>query len=431
MDATLNSIDPREIVEPTMSQIGIQARRHPVAVLRAVCKNCHPFADLAMKCMAPRLLVIDDRTPTPDQDSGSACTFSYLQILAGAGLDLTFLPSVLGDAGHYSDAIRALGVEVPKPATYPSLEAAVDQLAPKSDLVIIFRAPIAQRVFDRIRHAAPRAKIIFHTVDLHHLRMRRQSELAGDPEMANASDAMRLIELDIVARADATIVVSSFEDVMLRGLVADADIRHIPLLREVPKRVGGWSARLSGLFRRRGPLSSRRDIVFVGGFEHAPNGDGVHWFVSQVWPKVLNAEPGSRLVVAGSNLTADIAALACETITPLGHVRDLGALFSTARMSIAPLRYGAGVKGKIVSSLSYEVPVVATRIAAEGTGLVDGVNVLIGDDPQEMADAVVRLLRDDDLWRRLSKAGYRTFIDVHSHTAGRPKIMKLVEDLLR
>ena len=381
--------------------------------------------------MAPQLLVIDDRTPTPDRDSGSACTFAYLQILAGAGLDVTFLPSVLGDAGRYSEAIRALGIAVPKATTYPSLDAAVDHLAPKADLVIIFRAPIAQRVFDHVRRVAPKAKIIFHTVDLHHLRMRRQAELAGDPEMANASDAMRLIELDFVARADATIVVSSFEHVVLRGLVADADIRHIPLLREAPKRGGGWAARLSGLFRRRDSLPQRRDIVFIGGFEHAPNGDGVHWFVSQVWPKVLNAEPGGRLVVAGSNLTPDIAALASDTITPLGYVQDLRDLFSTARMSIAPLRYGAGVKGKIISSLSYEVPVVATRIAAEGTGLVDGLNVLIGDDPQEMADAVVRLIHDDGLWRRLSKAGYRTFMDVHSHAAGRPKIMKLVEDLLR
>ena len=401
------------------------------AVFPLICTSFRFFGWTGCNQMAARILVVDHRTPTPDQDSGSASTFSYLQILSEAGFDVTFLPSMLKDAGSYSEAIRALGIIVPTSETYPSLDAAIDLLAPRADLVILFRAPVAHLVFERVRKVAPKAKILFHAVDLHHVRMRRQAELAGNVDMGRAAEAMRTIELDLATRADATVVVSAFEHDLLRGLVADAPIHHIPILRSVPVDDRNWLTRLSAFFRCPYLLRQRRDIVFVGGFEHAPNGDGIRWFVSHVWPKVVQSGIGGRLVIAGSNLPSDIAALASHTIATPGYVGDLGVLFATARMSIAPLRYGAGVKGKIVSSLSHHVPVVATRIAAEGTGLVDGVNVLIGDDPQEKADAIIRLYRDDGLWWRLSKAGYRTFIDVYSHDSGRSKIMKVINELLQ
>ena len=90
------------------------------------------------------------------------------------------------------------------------------------------------------------------------------------------------------------------------------------------------------------------------------------WFVREVWPVLQSKGFPHRFIIAGSHVPADVAALASDNIEVRGYVDDLALLFSTCRISVAPLRYGGGIKGKIVSSLSYGVPVVATSIAAEG-----------------------------------------------------------------
>ena len=376
------------------------------------------------------VLVVDDRIPTPDQDSGSACAFSWLTILSQAGFRVVFLPCDLRDAGRYSQAVRALGVTVPEEGSFASIEEALDRLAPEADIAILSRAPVAQRLFDRLRSVSPRTRIVFNTVDLHHLRMRREAELTGDPDQARAAEDMRVVELGLVERADATVVVSAYERDLLGKLLPRADVHHIPILREVPADGEGVAVRLPAFLSRLVPVPrGRRDIVFVGGFSHAPNGDGIRWFVAEVWPLVLEAGLDRRLLIAGSHMPPGIMGLASRTIATLGHVEDLAGLFAKARVSIAPLRFGAGVKGKVVSSLGRGVPVVATRMAVEGTGLVHGRDVLAVETPAEMAAAIVRLCGDDRLWRRLSRHARRTFLRTHSLEAGRSKIMGLLDGL--
>lgn len=94
-----------------------------------------------------------------------------------------------------------------------------------------------------------------------------------------------------------------------------------------------------------------------------------------------------------------------DGIKVLGYVKDLSDLFENIRISVAPLRYGAGVKGKIVTSLSYGVPCVATSIAAEGMGLKDGENILIADSPSQFAESILRLYNSPNLWENLSTNG--------------------------
>ena len=382
--------------------------------------------------MAARILVVDHIVPTPDQDSGSASAFSYLQILSRAGFEMTFVPFNLVDGGKYADAVRALGITVLGKTAYSTIDEAVSKLAPPADLVILYRAPTAHPLLALVRSVAPNAKILFHAVDLHHLRTKREAELTGSTALELAAKELRDIELELVSRADATIVVSAFERDLLSKLEPHANVHFIPILREAPPHPKlGWMARLVAVAGFARPVPRRRrDIVFVGGFLHQPNGDGIRWFISEVWPKVLKAGTRNRLVVAGSNLPPDIAVLACDTIEMRGYVENLPSLFSGARLSIAPLRFGAGIKGKVVSSLSFGVPVVATRVAAEGTGLVHGEHLLIGDTPEEMARLIISLCQDDPLWWRLSDAGYAAFIQNFSHAAGAAKILGLVGSLL-
>src|SRR5579871_4951708 len=200
--------------------------------------------------MRGNILIVDHRTPTPDQDSGSASTFAYLRILSRAGFAMTFVPATLEDAGRYSQDLRDLGIATLAAPAWTSLDAAIEHAAPRCDVVLLYRAPIASRVFDLVRRAAPAAKILFHPVDLHFLRMRRGAALSGEPAQAAAAEEMRAVELDLIRRADATIVVSTREHALLRDLVPDGIVHRIPILRPLPPpRAGLWSER----WRRRWP----------------------------------------------------------------------------------------------------------------------------------------------------------------------------------
>lgn len=390
--------------------------------------------------MPVRVLVVDQWTPEPDRDSGSSSIFSYLQILARAGFAVTFCPFDLKDAGRHSQAIRDLGIDVLSAPEAPSMPAVIERHAPQSDVIILYRATVAAILFDRARKAAPRAKIVFHASDLHFLRLERQAELGGDAGAAAEAAKFRSAEIGLILRADATIVVSSHEKALLAELLPGARVHHIPILRETPAAAMRNQAELrpllragrnrSDLRRLRIALKLRRDVLFIGSFFHPPNADAVAWFVREVWPLAAEAAAPHKFVMAGSQTTEAVAAFASESIEARGHVPDLEPLFAAARLSVAPLRYGAGVKGKIVSSLSYGVPVVATSIAAEGTGLVHRRNVLVADTPRAMAREIVRLLTDDELWLKLSVAGFDFFEATFSHKAGAPQILSLIDRLL-
>jgi len=374
--------------------------------------------------MRGRILVVDHKTPTPDQDSGSASAFSYLQILTRAGFDVTFAPLNLADDGRYTAALNALGITTLAAPRWPSMPAIIEEFAPRSDVLLLYRGPVAAEVFDLARRVAPAARILFHATDLHFLRIEREAALHGDAVQAEQARTMRTLELKLVAEADASIVVSGYEQRLLSELVPAAKVHRIPILREAP-------ATPRGLARWRAARPNwRRDILFIGGFDHTPNVDAVQWFVDEVWPMLLRRKCRHRFVIVGSNVPKKIAALACRTIRVRGYVKDLVPLFAGARLSVAPLRYGAGIKGKIVTSLSHGLPVVATSVAVEGMALRAGQDVLVADSAADMAEQIMRLCSDDELWRSLSANGYQAFQNQYSLDAGAQAVLEVVDGLL-
>ena len=264
--------------------------------------------------------------------------------------------------------------------------------------------------------------------------MQRQAEITNDQNIARAAENMRSIELTLVERADATIVVSPYEAKLLSDLVPDAVVHQVPILRPAPDDgwTGPWSRR-SRLVRRLLELGRkpRQDILFIGGYLHSPNVDAAKRFVREVWPLVHARGFPERMIVAGSHPPKEIQALASSRIDVRGYVPDLNALFASSRMSIAPLRYGGGIKGKIVTSLSFGVPVVATSIAAEGMGLVHNRDALIAGSSQSMAEQILRLYRDAKLWDTLATKGYETFQSNYSIASGAQKIPAVIDALLR
>jgi glycosyltransferase involved in cell wall biosynthesis len=152
-------------------------------------------------------------------------------------------------------------------------------------------------------------------------------------------------------------------------------------------------------------FAERGNIVFVGGYQHTPNVDAVHYFVTEVMPLLRKRLPGVHFYAVGSNPPADIQELSASDVIITGFVEDLTSVLNKMRVSVAPLRYGAGIKGKIGTALAAGLPVVATSLAAEGMSLIDGENILVADGPEALANAVGRIYEDETLWNRLSQNG--------------------------
>jgi GT2 family glycosyltransferase/ubiquinone/menaquinone biosynthesis C-methylase UbiE/glycosyltransferase involved in cell wall biosynthesis len=339
-----------------------------------------------------RVLVLDHCTPTPDQDAGSVTVFNSMLLLREMGFQVTFIPEnnflYLPD---YTTALQRSGIEVLYLPYVTSIEQHLEERGDRYDLVFLFRPDVIKCHLETIHKFCHKAKVLYHTVDLHFLRMSREAELQSDEAKQKAADEMKQKELSVIRASDASIVHSTAELELLQPELPDAKLHVFPLIMNV-----------HGTNKT---FSDRQDIVFVGGYQHTPNVDAVQYFVLDIMPLIRQRLPNVRFYAIGSKVPDEIQALASKDVIITGFVEDLVPLLDKMRISVAPLRYGAGIKGKIGSAMAVGLPVVATPLAAEGMSLTDGENILVADGAEAFADAIVKLYQDESLWNRLSQNG--------------------------
>jgi glycosyltransferase involved in cell wall biosynthesis len=362
-----------------------------------------------------RALIVDHRLPAPDEDAASLRTLAMIALLREQGFAVTFVPANLHASTPHVGLLLARGVEVPAAPRWTSIRDFLAQRGSEFDLAIVCRLHIAREYFDIVRALCPRARLIFDTVDLQHLRLARRAQVEQDAAMASEASRLRDEELELASCADATIVVSEFEERLLHESMPRLDVRLLSLIYDAADAAHDFE--------------HRAGIYFVGGFEHPPNVDGMRWFLREVFPEVCRLLPDVRLSIAGSKMPEGLAAPDHPRITNCGHLADLGGLLTGCRLSIAPLRYGAGVKGKVLQSLAAGVPCVATSAAAEGIGLSGELAVLVADDPKAMAHRIVRLHEDSALWRRASRLGRELVRARFSTEVARSALVDLLRDL--
>jgi GT2 family glycosyltransferase len=359
-----------------------------------------------------QVLVIDALTPQPDHDSGSLRLVNLMRLLRGEGAHVVFLPANRAHAGAYTRALQQLGVETWYAPFAQRAPAWLREHGRRFETVLLCRHYVASEFLPLLRRHAPQARILFDSVDLHYLREERAAALANDAALMRAARATRKAELAVIASADTTLVVSETERALLAVDAPGARVAVLSNLHEVSGCGESFEARC--------------DLVFVGGFRHPPNVDAVRWFVESVLPRIRTQLPDVRLHCIGSDTPADIRALdGHDGLVVHGHVSDITAYMDGCRIAIAPLRFGAGVKGKINLSMAHGQPVVATSCAVEGMHLTDGIDVLVGDDADAFAAQVVRLYRDPALWRRLSAAGLDNVRTHFSLDAARRTVQRL------
>lgn len=376
--------------------------------------DMHPVLAGQHRCKL-RILVIDVQVPHPDRDSGSLRMVNLLRILGELGHAVSFLPESRDRDGPYGLALEQLGVELWSRRWLGSVPSWFARHGHRFDVVIASRHYIASAYAPLVRSLAPRARLVFDTVDLHFLREQREAELGGLAR--RQADRTRELELGMIHAADASLVVSTHEHDLLAELAPEARVAVVSNVHEVP-----------GCRR---DFNARRDLVFVGGFRHPPNVDAVTWLVEDIWPLLVQRLPGVQLHVIGGDVPAGIQALGrVDGVTVHGFVPDLDPFMDGCRLALAPLRYGAGVKGKVNLSMAHGQPVVATSCGAEGMHLEHGVDVLVADTPAAFADAVVAAYSDPVLWARLSSGGIDNVSRHFSFDAARRTLGALLDELV-
>jgi GT2 family glycosyltransferase/glycosyltransferase involved in cell wall biosynthesis len=339
------------------------------------------------------ILMIDHHVPMPDRDSGSLRMFQILKILRQLGHRVTFIPDNLANTPPYAGELQRRGIEL---VYHPYFKKVRDYLIAHGssfDAVVLSRCDFAHKHIADVRLHAPQSRIIFDTVDLHYLREDSEARLTRDPEMRRKAQGKQELEHELIDQADETWVVSPVEQQLLQEKCPGKSVQLVSNIVDVPGS--------------KTPFALRRDFLFIGGFQHRPNTDAVLFFVQKIYPLVSEHLRDARFYIIGDKAPPDIAALANERIVVAGLQRNVRPFFDSVKLSVAPLRFGAGVKGKINQSMAFGVPVVATSLGVEGMDLIDHQDVLVADEPEDFARKLIELYESEELWNQLSVNGIR------------------------
>ncbi|CAN7742630.1 glycosyltransferase [Paenibacillus sp. LjRoot153] len=340
------------------------------------------------------ILVIDYGVPSFDKDAGSRTTFMYLKLFVDMGFNVKFLPDNFIKPEPYGSELEQLGIEIlygPQDRGY--YEQWIVRHKDYIDYVLLNRPNISHQYMDLIK-AYTRAKILYYGHDLHYVRELKRFGLEKNRELLQASENIKRLEFDMFTKADTVLTCSESEKRIIDGNFPNKNAVLLPAYyfdQTIP-RTKAWH--------------ERGGLLFIGGFNHSPNVDGILWFCREILPIVQQSIPDIQLFIAGSNPPSDVLGLNSDRIIVKGFVPDheLRELYRSTKIAVIPLRYGAGVKGKTVEAMCHQMPVVST-----GTG-IEGLQNIIQtiepkNTPQAFAEEIIRLYHNNDLLEHKAEQG--------------------------
>jgi O-antigen biosynthesis protein len=348
--------------------------------------GCHVLRARERATRRPVVLVIDHYVPEPDRDAGSCTIVGFIHALLSAGAAVKFWPHNRMYSPGYTEALQDAGVEVFYGGRFDAFEEWIAEYGAELDLVVLSRPEVAQGYLGALkRHSA--ARLAYYGHDLHSCRLRLQAEISGDVGIGREAERVERLERWIWRSVDTVMYPSEEEAAASTAMEPTASARAV-----VPFGFTEFG-------RLRSPPPGR-DLLFVGGFAHPPTEHAVLWFAAEVLPLIRQRLPDARLVVVGSKPGRAVRALAGRTISVFADVdtAELAQHYRAARIAVAPVRYGAGVKLKVVEALRHGTPLVTTPVGAQGLPGLEQV-AAIAADPAGLANAACALLTDDALWR--------------------------------
>jgi glycosyltransferase involved in cell wall biosynthesis len=338
------------------------------------------------------ILMIDHYAAEPDRDAGSRSVMGIVESLVDAGWVVKYWPHNRVYSPVYTTALERRGVEVLDHRWPGDLDAWLRENGGELDHLLVIRPDIVTYVLPCIMRNND-AVLSFYGVDLHFARLRRQADREGNSKLLEQAAAMERLERRVWRNFDVVIYPSEEEAAVVRAMSPHTLARGI-----VPFCFDTFPARTV-------PPSEGYNILFVAGFAHPPNVDAAVFLIHEVIPRLEHEIGPVKVVLAGSNPTETVRALAGPTVVVTGYVTDeeLDKLYARHRVSVVPLRFGAGVKGKVVEALSRGLPLVTTSIGAQGIPALGEV-VPVCDDVPGLVAALKLLLVDDAVWLAQSAA---------------------------
>lgn len=345
------------------------------------------------------ILVIDSHVPHFDRDAGSRSTCQYLMWFVELGFNVKFIGDNFFPHQPYTRILQEKGIEVLYgPWMAENWPVWLRENTSELDYIYLHRPEIAQKYLEVI-DGLKGPKRLYFGHDLHYMRLRRQYEIEGDENILREAVDQERIEYEVFGKVDAVYYPSSVEVNEILRKAPQVKARAIPLylIDDVPVRPHRFQ--------------ERQGMLFVGGFRHRPNVDAMQWFVRDVLPLITSEDKSQTLYIAGSNMPDSIRSLECRNVRIMGQVSDeeLQALYTQCRVCVVPLRYGAGIKGKILESLEWQIPIVTTSIGAEG--MPEAANYMaIADTANDFARAILRIYYDEETWCAMVQMGREILI---------------------
>ena len=361
-----------------------------------------------------RVIVFDHEVPAEDMDSGSVRMTAILDLLVEMGYKVTFVPHNRYRREPYASILCDRGIHVAW--GWIDWRELVRGQAPELAFVIASRPSVAAEVIPFVTEVAPNVPIAYDMVDFHGLRIERRSQILNTNDMRH-SEAMVELEQAMVRAADLTIAVTEEEREMIHERVPDAQVTVLPNIHRSPVSTA--------------PFETRNGVMFIGSFRHTPNRDAINWLVDEIMPGIWSNDPSITLHLVGSDIPEDFVDTSGANITNHGWVEDLSELFNTVRVSVAPLRFGAGIKGKVGDSLMRGVPVVTTTIGAEGFGPVAEI-LLISDTTDGIVGHVLALHKDRTGWQKRADQGLvavQQYFGIEASRVALTRIASLADEL--
>jgi GT2 family glycosyltransferase/2-polyprenyl-3-methyl-5-hydroxy-6-metoxy-1,4-benzoquinol methylase len=355
----------------------------------------HPFRAHDRSMGKRTILVVDHYVPQPDRDAGSRSIWCFLREFKAMGLNVKFWPANHWHDTHYAPLLEQEGIEVMYGNEFVGRYADwIKTHAEHLDYVLLNRPHIAVDHWEAVR-AHTKAVLLYYGHDLHYARLTLEHEKTGDARLLREAAKIREVEEALWRNSDVVYYPSATETATVLELLPQARARTVPLYYfEKPYPPVTLMGR------------ERTALLFVAGFGHPPNVDAAKWLVSEIFVRVKAQIPAATLTLVGSNPATDVKSLASESISVTGYVDDdtLGKYYRMSGVAVVPLRFGAGVKGKVLEALHHALPIVTTSVGAQGLAGIERV-VAVEDDPQEMAEAIVALMTDAERWEAAAGLG--------------------------
>jgi GT2 family glycosyltransferase len=369
-----------------------------------------------------KVLITDFRYPRFDMSAGELATYGVIEMFRRLGFDVIFVPKESTELdARYITALRNLGVQCIDNVSYSTFTRIVAELAADISVAYLFRPDVAEICLSAIRGVNPNATIVYHAPDVYFRRERGKFEVesstaeVGSRDRESAVAATAVKEVNIAAISDHVICVSRGDSDALTQAFFDKTVT-----RSTAEPPPVWTLPLLYLKEAEAlpSFEGTRNICFIGGSEHSPNRDALQWFLQSVWGKLRNSIPGIEFHVIGKTLESEKALYeSFEGVVVRGWVESLAEAMRAYRLSVAPLRYGAGIKGKVGLSAICGVPCVASSVALEDMGLTPDEDVFCAVTPAEYVEAIRILYGDKKKWEKISVTGARKASQLYSETS--------------